>query len=91
MTLVATPIYLLCALASAGCAALLLRMQWRNRRRARPLVAWSSAAFVGFAVSNALAVVDLVFLNSPKLSVARAGAACLASAALLLGLIFYTE
>jgi hypothetical protein len=91
MTLVAPSLYVLCSLASAGCAALLLQMHWRNRSRVRPLVAWSSAAFVGFAVSNALVVADLVILSAPNLSVARAGTACVASTVLLIGLICDTE
>jgi hypothetical protein len=88
---VATAVYLLCALASASCAILLGRMYWRNRARVRPLVAWSSASFAAFAVSNALVVIDLAILGSPRLLIARAGTACLASAVLLFGLIQDTE
>lgn len=84
----ATAVYFLCALASAGCAAVLLATFWQHRGRVRPLVLWSGIAFAGYAVSNALVFVDLVILRNGELTVARAATACFASAFLLFGLIW---
>jgi hypothetical protein len=87
----ATAVYFLCALTSAGCAVLLSRMYWRYRRGARRLVFWSSLSFAWFAISNLLVFTDLVMLPTVELAVARAATACIASALLLFGLIWETE
>ena len=50
-------VYVLCALTSLGCAVLLLRA-WSQRRV--ELLLWSGLCFVGFALGNALLVVDKV-------------------------------
>ena len=85
--MIAGGVYVLCAGTSAACASLLFRAMWIYRSRARALVLWSACSFATFAVSNALAVTDLVILQDARLAVARAATACLASALLLLGLI----
>ena len=54
----ATIIYVICALTSAGCAALLLRGYSQTRVK---LLFWSGLCFVGLALSNSLLVIDLVF------------------------------
>lgn len=76
----ATIVYLLCALTSAACAALLIREYRRSRRR---LLLWSSAAFVGFACNNALVFADYVLVPERDLAIIRAAVA-LASVLLLL-------
>jgi len=81
-------IYLLCAVASAGCAALLFRTFWFHRGHVRSLVLWTGLSFAGFAISNALVFVDLVILRAERLGGARAATACAASALLLFGLIW---
>lgn len=51
----AAVVYVLCALMSIACAVLLLRA-WSQRRV--KLLFWSGLCFVGFAVGNAMLVVD---------------------------------
>ncbi|HEY7288504.1 MAG TPA: DUF5985 family protein [Vicinamibacterales bacterium] len=84
----ATAVYLLCAVASAGCAGLLFWTSWNHRGRVRPLVFWTALCFTGFAISNGLVVIDLIVLRNGALATARAATACLASAVLLFGLIW---
>lgn len=55
----ATTVYLLCLLASAACAALLIRGSVRTRA---PLLLWSAACFSLLAVNNLLVVIDLLIL-----------------------------
>ncbi len=76
----AAMVYLLCALTSAACAGLLIRQYWRTRAR---LLLWSSAAFVGFALNNAIVFTDFVLAPQHDLAVIRALAG-LASVSLLL-------
>ena len=89
--MMATAVYLLCALTSAACAVLLFRVFWRYRHRARRLVLWSSLSFAWFAVSNALVFTDLVILRTAQFATVRAATACVASACLLFGLIWESE
>lgn len=84
----ATMVYLLCAIASAGCAVLLFWIFWRHRGHVKPLALWTGLCFAGFAVSNGLVVIDLVVLQDRALVVARAATACVASGLLLFGLIW---
>ena len=51
----AAVVYVLCAIMSLACAVLLLRA-WSQRRV--KLLFWSGLCFVGFAVGNAMLVVD---------------------------------
>lgn len=76
----ATTVYLLSALTSAACALLLTREFRRSRAR---LLLWSSAAFVGFAINNALVFADYVLVPDFDLAILRAATA-LASVVLLL-------
>lgn len=84
----ATAVYLLCAITSAGCATLLFWVFWQHRDHVRPLVLWMGLCFTGFAISNGLVVIDLILLPSGAFAVARAAIACAASALLLFGLIW---
>jgi hypothetical protein len=59
MAVVKALIYLLCLLASAGCAALLVRTYLRSGTR---LLLWSGICFVLLALNNLLVVVDLLIL-----------------------------
>jgi hypothetical protein len=81
----AEAIYLLCAVTSLGCAALLLRGYRRSRAR---LLLWSSACFVFLALNNILLFADLVLIPSVDLSLVRSGAGLAALALLLFGLIW---
>lgn len=65
----AAAVYVLCALTSLACAALLLR-GWQLRRVR--LLLWSGLGFVGFAIGNVMLVVDMVVIGpSVDLSLAR--------------------
>jgi hypothetical protein len=57
--MMATIIYILCALTCLGAALLLWRGYQRTRQR---LLYWSGMCFAILAVSNGLLIVDLVFL-----------------------------
>jgi hypothetical protein len=52
-------VYLLCAVASVGCAILLLRNYFRSRAR---LLLWGSLFFIFFALSNIVLFIDLGIL-----------------------------
>lgn len=84
----AVAVYMLCMLASAFCALLLLREYRRSRAR---LLLWSSLSFVGWAANNALLFMDLViFVNVVDLALARATTALVAVSLLLYGLVWDT-
>ena len=85
---VANLVYLLCFLASALCAGLLLR-QYRNV--ASPILLWSSACFTLLAVSNLLVVLDKVFLPDLDLKLARLVMTLIAVMVLLFGFIWEAE
>lgn len=78
-------VYTLCALTSIVCAALLFRGHRRNRTR---LLFWSALCFAGLAVNNILLLVDLYVVPDVDLFVPRTGAALIAMAVLLYGLIW---
>jgi hypothetical protein len=80
-----TTIYLLCALTSIACAALLVRDHRRVRLR---LLMWLSLCFVGLALNNILLVLDLVVYPQLDLSLLRSGVALAGLLALLGGLIW---
>jgi hypothetical protein len=81
-------VYILCALTSALCAALLLRAHGRSRVR---LLLWSGLCFVGLAGNNALLVLDLLFVKDVDLSVWRQLPAVVGVALLLYGLVWEAE
>jgi hypothetical protein len=78
-------VYVLCALTSLGCAALLLRSYLRSRTR---LLLWSSLCFAGLAVNNVALFVDLVVMPSIDLSLVRNMAALSALSLLIFGLVW---
>lgn len=81
----ATLVYLLCALTSTACALLLVRQYRRTRVR---VLLWSSAAFVGFAVNNALVFTDYVIFPDSDLALARACTALLSASLLLYAFVW---
>jgi hypothetical protein len=82
----AEAVYVLCAITSIVCAALLLRSWMKGRTR---LLLWSSLCFIGLALNNLLLVVDLVLLPaSIDLSLLRTSVAAVAGCILLFGLIW---
>jgi hypothetical protein len=81
----ATTVYLLCALTSAACALLLIRQYRRSRER---LLLWSSIAFVGLALNNALVFADFVIVPDIDLALVRV-TVTLVSVALLVGALVW--
>jgi hypothetical protein len=81
----AEAVYVLCALASVVCAALLLRGYLASRTR---LLFWSSLCFFGLAINNVLLFVDLVLIPDIDLALVRAAVAVIALMVLVLGLIW---
>ena len=84
----ATLVYLLCALTSIACAALLLTAYRRTRAR---LLLWTFLCFAWLAVNNVLLVVDLTLIKDVDLSIPRVGTALAGLLVLLYGLIYDTD
>lgn len=80
----AESVYVLCALTSLACAALLLRSYGRSRMK---LILWTSLCFIGLAINNVLLVVDLAIVREFSLLGWRHFTALAAVAVLLYGLI----
>jgi hypothetical protein len=78
-------VYLLCALTSVVCTALMFRSYRQGRQR---LVLLLGLCFAGLALNNILLAVDLVWVTSIDLSVARGAVALAATAAFLFALIW---
>lgn len=78
-------VYLLCAVTSIACVALLLRSY---RRHPTQLLMWSTLCFVGLAANNILLFVDLVVVPDLDLSLARSGTGLGAVLLLLIGLLW---
>lgn len=79
-------VYLLCALTSLICAALLMRGYHRSGQR---LLLWSGLCFTGLFLNNALLVLDTRLVQD--ISVLRSLPALLGIAALLYGLVWETR
>ena len=78
-------IYILCALTSLLCAALLLRAWSRNHAR---LLLWSAVCFVALSVENLLLLVDVWVVPDVSLVILRRAVALAGVLALLFGLIW---
>jgi hypothetical protein len=82
-------VYILCALTSSVCAALLLI---NHRRTGLRLLFWAAACFVCLAVGNVLLFIDLVLLpKTVDLTVWRNTAALVGLMLLIYGLVWDTE
>jgi hypothetical protein len=81
----ALAIYLLCALTSVLCTALLARAYLRTRVR---LLLWTGSCFAGLALNNLLLFVDLVVVPEVDLSLARSLAAFVGLGSLVIGLVW---
>jgi len=86
----AEAVYVLCALTSAACAALLLRGYRRSGHR---LLFWSGLCFVALFFNNVFLVLDKVIYPGPQLdlSLVRTLCALLGVGTLLYGLIWESE
>lgn len=81
-------VYLLCFVASALCALLLVR---QYRLASSPVLLWSAGCFVLLAVSNLLVVVDVLMLPEFNLRPARLMLTLLAVSVLLFGFIWEAD
>ncbi len=81
----AEAVYVLCAITSMICAAMLTRSYRKNRTR---LLLWSSLCFLGLALNNIVLFVDLVMAPTVDLSLWRACIALVALCLLVFGLIW---
>ena len=79
-------IYVLCAVTSTLCAALLTRSYFNTRTR---MLLWSALGFVGLAVNNILLFVDLAVIGPhTDLSIPRTVAAVVGMGLIVVGLIW---
>ena len=81
-------VYVLCAVTSSVCAALLIRGYRESRAR---LLLWSAICFVGLALNNILLLVDLRVLPDIDMSVVRIIPAVIGAGILLYGLVWETK
>ncbi len=77
--------YVLCALTSVLCAALLIRSYRASRMR---LLLWAALCFSGLAINNVLLVVDRQVVPEIDLSLLRDASGFVAVSVLLFGLIW---
>jgi hypothetical protein len=83
--MMATLVYLACALTSALCAGLLVRSWLRNRVR---LLLWSALCFIGLTINNVLLLVDEKVVPDVDLQLFRDVSSLAAVSVLLFGLIW---
>lgn len=83
--MIATTVYVLCALTSVGCAVLLFRGYKNSGAR---LLFWAALCFAGLALNNIMVFVDERVVPSTDLSVVRSLPALLGVALFVYGLIW---
>jgi hypothetical protein len=83
----ATAIYVLCALTSALCTALLVRGYRASRVR---LLFWSAWCFAGLTLNNLMLIVDVRLLTDVDLQIWRAVPAVIGVMLLVFGLVWET-
>ncbi|HEY6229558.1 MAG TPA: DUF5985 family protein [Verrucomicrobiae bacterium] len=81
-------VYILCALTSVLCAALLLRA---SRRTPNRLLFWSGNSFICLALANILLFVDLVMVPNYDLLILRNVVTLVGIVMLLYGMIWEAE
>lgn len=81
-------VYMLCAVTSFACAALLLRGYFRSHAR---LLLWSGLCFAGLFLNNAVLFVDMVVWTSTDLSLWRNLPALAGVLLLLYGLLWEAD
>lgn len=84
----AAAVYVLCAVTSVLCAALLARGYLVSRAR---LLLWSAACFALLGVNNILLVADRVIWKGTDLALARGVAGLAAVVVLVFGLVWNSE
>ena len=80
----AEAVYVLCFVTSVLCAAMLFRGYRANRTR---LLFWSALCFAGWAVNNALMLLDLLVLPDIDLRIWRTSVATVALFVIVHGLV----
>lgn len=80
--------YLLCAISSFICFALLLRAYLRTKQQ---LLLWSSSCFFFYLIQNCTLFADFVIVPQFDLTIWRAGAGLCGSALFLFALIWETR
>ena len=85
---VAGIVFILCALTSLGCSALLFRAYRRSKAQ---MLMWSSFCFLGLAINNALLYVDVIVVPNVDLSILRELPAVAGVGCLLYGLILKAD
>jgi hypothetical protein len=86
--MIATLIYVMCALTSLGCAVMLLRAY---RQTKTTLLFWSGWCFAALALSNAVLVIDLVVVTEVNLSIPRSFLTLGGLGLLLYGLVWHSR
>lgn len=81
-------VYVLCAVASLGCAGLLARAWIATRSR---LLLWSSVCFAALAVNSLLVVIDVIVLPTEDLRIFRLVVAVAGLVALVVALINHPQ
>lgn len=81
----ATIVYVLCMATSLACAVLLLRGYREQRAR---LLLWSGLCFLGFAIGNAMLILDVVLFPAYELRLLRGTPFLAGLAVLLYGMIW---
>jgi hypothetical protein len=85
---IASVVYVLCALTSLACAVLLFRGYRASGAR---LLLWSAVCFAGLTLNNVLLFVDFSVLPQTDLSLWRTLPALLGVGALVYGLVWEVE
>lgn len=83
--MLANAIYILCALTSILCTAMLVRGYRQTRVR---LLFWSACCFAGLTLNNILLIVDLRVLTAVDLQIWRTVPAIIGVALLVYGLVW---
>jgi len=85
--MLASIVYMLCAVASFICMVLLAQSYRRTRSR---LLLWSALCFVGLTINNVLLFVDLSVLPDIDLSAFRTAASLCSVTVLVMGFVLET-
>ncbi|HLK85324.1 MAG TPA: DUF5985 family protein [Candidatus Binataceae bacterium] len=88
MHILASVVYLLCAVASLFCTLLLFSTYAKDRT---PLLLWSTLCFVGLTINNLLLFTDLTILTQIDLRLPRAICALASVSVLLYGFIWEAD
>lgn len=86
--MLATAVYVLCALTAGSAAVLLLRAYWSSRAA---VLFWSGLCFTGLTVCNAVLVLDKLVYTEVDLLPIRLWITLTSLALLLFGLIYANE